>query len=509
MNVPIRTVLFTQLCKYDGQNTKILSVRDFHQIAGRAGRKGFDDQGTVVAQAPAHVVENLRNEQKAAGDPKKLKKLVKRKPPEKGYVPWTKETFEKLIKSEPETLQSRFQVTHGMLLQVLSRASGDGCREMATIIRKSHEAESTKKRIGRTAFQFFRSLVERKIIELAPLRVHVDLQEDFSLHHALSLYLVDTVALLDPEHPEFAFDVLTLVESILENPDLILRRQLDRIKTEKMAELKAEGMEFDQRIEELEKLEYPKPRREFIYDTFNAFAAKHPWVGQENIRPKSIAREMFEHFVSFPEYIREYDLHRAEGLLLRYLSETYKTLVQTVPEPLKTDEVLSMEDYFGSMLKSVDSSLIDEWEKLRSGKAFVPSSVAPSELDRPRDLFSDRKRLTVLIRNEVFRFVRALARENYSEALDCMLPNERWTEDSLKAAMEVYYSDHARILTDPNARAPKNLAVEEGRGQWTIRQTLIDPDGHNDWAVSFEMDVERSLAEFRPVLRLIAVEAVS
>ena len=152
------------------------------------------------------------------------------------------------------------------------------------------------------------------------LRVNVDLQDDFSMDHTLSLYLLERSRCSTATRPGYALDVLTLVESILENPESILRRQLDRLKDRQMAELKAEGMEYDQRMEELEKLEYPKPQREFVYETFNAFADRHPWVGQENIRPKSIAREMFENFRSFDEYVRDYDLQRVEGLLLRHLS---------------------------------------------------------------------------------------------------------------------------------------------------------------------------------------------
>ncbi|MES2963654.1 MAG: DUF3516 domain-containing protein, partial [Bdellovibrionota bacterium] len=115
VNIPIRTVLFTQLCKYDGEKTGILSVRDFHQISGRAGRKGFDDKGFVAAQAPVHVIENLKMEEKAKTDPKKAKKMVRSKPPERGFVMWTKDTFNKLISSRPEALESRFHVSHGML----------------------------------------------------------------------------------------------------------------------------------------------------------------------------------------------------------------------------------------------------------------------------------------------------------------------------------------------------------------------------------------------------------
>ncbi|PYQ49654.1 MAG: DUF3516 domain-containing protein, partial [Acidobacteria bacterium] len=323
INVPIRTVLFTRLCKFDGQKTAVLSARDFHQIAGRAGRKGFDDLGFVVAQAPEHVIENLKLDEKARDG----RKVV------------------------PERLVSRFEVSHGMLLNVLSRR-GDGCRAMQRLVRDSHESDRAKKTHFRRAWQLFRALLLRGIVEITPrteegsrLRVNVSLQEDFSMDQALSLYLLETIPLLEPDSEAHALGVLTLVESILEDPDLILRRQLDKLKDRKVAEMKAEGLDYDQRMAELEKLEHPKPLRDFVYATFNAFADRHPWVGEENIRPKSIAREMFEGFRSFADYVQEYDLERAEGLLLRHLNSAYKVLTQTVPDTVKTDAIREMELY--------------------------------------------------------------------------------------------------------------------------------------------------------------------
>ena len=320
INVPIRTVLFTKLCKFDGQKTGILSARDFHQIGGRAGRKGFDDIGWVVAQAPEHVVENLKLDEKSARDGRKV---VKRKPPDRNFVNWDKQTFARLIAAPPERLTSRFQVTHGMLLNVLSRP-GDGCRAMQQLIARSHESPKQKQAHIKRGWQLFRSLFERGIIEIFPkttdgayLRVNVELPENFSMDQTLSLYLLETIPSLDAAAPDYALNLITLVESILEDPDIVLRKQLDKLKAQKMAEMKMEGVEYQERIDELEKLEHPKPNREFVYSTFNAFADKHPWVGQENIRPKSIAREMFENFRSFADYIRDYELQRAEGLLLR------------------------------------------------------------------------------------------------------------------------------------------------------------------------------------------------
>jgi superfamily II RNA helicase len=521
INVPIRTVLFTRLCKFDGEKTAILSARDFHQIAGRAGRKGFDDRGWVVAQAPEHVVENLKLEGKAARDGKKM---VKRKPPEKNFVSWDKNTFLRLIAAEPERLTSRFQVSHGMLLNVLSR-KGDGCRAMQRLIAQSHETPKAKKGHVKRAWQLFRSLLDRRIIELMPrtdagsyLRVNVELQEDFSMNQTLSLYLIETISLLDPAAADYGLVLLSLVESILEDPDIILRKQLDKVKSQKMAEMKMAGVEYDERIEELEKLEYPKPNREFIYSTFNAFADKHPWVGQENIRPKSIAREMFETFRSFADYTRDYELPRAEGVLLRHLNSVFKVLAQTVPAKAKNEQVVEMELYLGSMIRQVDSSLLDEWEKMRDPnyREAVQAEVRPPGAEEAaRDITRDTKAFTGAIRNRIFAFLRGLINEQYEEALQQLDGNggndgEAWTAQRLETALAGYYQDHERICLDPNARNQRHSYVipSEDKQSWIVQQMLVDPEEANDWTAEFMVDLPASREKGEPVLRLKAIRSV-
>jgi hypothetical protein len=560
INVPIRTVLFTRLCKYDGQKTGILSARDFHQIAGRAGRKGFDDRGWVVVQAPEHVIENLKLAEKSARDGKKT---VKRQPPEKNFVNWDKNTFLRLISAPPERLTSRFQVTHGMLLNVLSR-NGDGCRAMQQLIARCHESPRQKQAHIKRAWQLFRSLLDRKIVEfieprssghksapssdaeggvrsaesdqsrLTPaatgqkIRVNIELQEDFSMDQALSLYLLDTIPLVDPQQPDYALVLLTLVESIVEDPDIILRKQLDRVKDEKMAQMKMEGIEYDQRMEELEKLEYPKPNQEFIYSTFNAFADRHPWVGQENIRPKSIAREMFESFRSFSDYIRDYELQRAEGVLLRHLNRVYKVLAQNVPDAAKNDQIREMELYLGSMIRQVDSSLLDEWEKMRDPsfqRAETKEVRPPGAEEAAQDITRDTKAFTAAIRNRIFIFLRGLVIADYEAALANLsvagradLPvsqdapqrvptdadGQPWTAERLRAVMEVYELEHERICLDPNARNARHTYVvpSEDKKSWRVQQMLVDPEEANDWVAEFEVDLARSRALGEPFLHL-------
>jgi superfamily II RNA helicase len=522
INVPIRTVLFTRLCKYDGQKTGILSARDFHQIGGRAGRKGFDDRGWVVAQAPEHVIENLKLAEKAARDGKKS---VKRQQPEKNFVNWDKNTFLRLIAAPPERLTSRFQVTHGMLLNVLSR-QGDGCRAMQQLIARCHETPRQKQAHIKRAWQLFRSLLERKIVEFIPpdetgrkLRVNVELQEDFSMDQALSLYLLDTIPLVNPEQPDYALVLLTLVESILEDPDIILRKQLDRVKDQKMAEMKMEGLDYDKRMEELEKLEHPKPNREFIYATFNAFADKHPWVGQENIRLKSIAREMFESFRSFGDYIRDYELQRAEGVLLRHLNRVYKMLTQNVPDLAKNDQVREMEVYLGAMIRQVDSSLLDEWEKMRDPnyQRAETKEVRPAGADEAaQDITRDAKAFTAAIRNRIFVFLRGWVIADYEAALaNLNSPNDAdgqpWTAERLRAAMEAYQADHDHLCLDPNARNARHTYIvpTEDKARWRVQQMLVDPEGDNDWVAEFVVDLAQSRATREPFLQLCRIGSLT
>jgi superfamily II RNA helicase len=513
VNIPIRTVLFTRLCKYDGEKTSILSVREFQQIAGRAGRKGFDDQGFVVAQAPEHVIENLRLEGKAGGDPVKLKRIVRKKPPEKGYVHWDRATFDRLVASQPEPLVSRFRVSHGMLLEVLQRPreDGGGCREVARIIHRSHERRAQRRIFGREARAMFESLVGAGIVEMEEgtarsknVRVHVDLQEDFSLHHALSLWLVDTVDRLDRESPTYALDVMTLVESILEDPDFVLRQQLEVLKKAKLAELKMAGVEYEQRVEELEKMEHPKPLRELVYETFNAFAREHPWVRGDDVRPKSIAREMFERFMDFNEYVREYELGRAEGTLLRYLSDAYKALLQTVPAPAKTPEVEEIEVFLRAMVRAVDSSLLDEWERMRSGTQAAPlMGPGPHETDLgDSDVTRDERGFTVLVRNAMFQLLRALSRKDWALAASLVTGIE---PSALEQALAPFFAEHASIRLDPQARAPAKTRIEVKDGVWDVVQVISDDAGDDDWAIFASVDLAASASAGKPAVHVARI----
>lgn len=526
VNVPLRTVVFTKLCKFDGQKTGILTVRDFKQISGRAGRKGYDNIGYVVAQAPEHVVENIQLERKAAGDVKKLKKLVKRKPPEKGYVPWDKTTFERLIDSAPEKLVSRFQVSYGLLLNVLSRPS-DGCNAMRMLIRKSHETEVTKQNLRKLSFKMFRSLVEKHIVEFEnessgsarkSLKVNVSLQEDFSLNHALAIYLVDAIKPIDPFTETFVFELLSYVEAIIEDPEPILQKQRDLQRDIKNAELKQAGVEFDERIAQLENVEYPKPNAEAIYASFNDFLKNHPWLAGDNISPKSIVREMYEMFMSFDEYIRHYGILRVEGMLLRYLSDVYKVLVQTVPAYLKTEAVYELESYLKGMIQSVDSSLLDEWERLKNPDAvakIISANDSATAALQQADITLDKRAFIVLIRNSVFHLLKALDRQDVQSVLEIVQPQSKdgtikWQHDTLTAAWTPFLAARERVTISQDIRRHIYCQIDpsiDGK-TYQIRQTLLDPQDNNDWQLSATVDIRASAENARVIMHLDSIESI-
>jgi hypothetical protein len=503
-------VLLTKLCKYDGARTRVLSVRDFQQIAGRAGRKGFDEQGSVVAQAPEHVIDNLVQRAKAAGDARKLRKLRPRKPPERGYAHWDRSTFDRLRTAEPEPLVSRFAVSHAMLLQVFGRPEGNGCRAVRDLIRRSHEPRARQRRHLRTAWAMFRSLLDADIVALEGGRVTVntDLQSDFSLNHALSVYAVEAIQALDPVEDDYALVVLSILESILETPWIVIRRQLDVLKRRLLAELKAQGVEYEERIAELEKVEHPMPEAELIRATFAEFARHHPWVGADDVMPKSIARELYETGSCFRDYVKDYGLQHYEGVLLRYLTNAYRVLVQNVPERAKTTEVCDLTEWLGEEVRAVDASLIDEWERLSDPARAVAPPPEPELPEAPEDITANPHAFLVQIRNAVWRVVQALARRDYARAamlLGSDAEEARWNAATLEQVFAGYWEEYDQLRTDPVARNPRYLEVQKQPTDWQLRQILVDPEHHLAWSLQIRVDLPASQAAGEPMLQLVEV----
>ena len=521
VNVPIRTVLFTQLCKYDGSTTRLLSNREFQQISGRAGRRGFDDEGHVWVQAPIHWIENRRANAKVAADPSRKKKLVRKKPPGRGYAHWNEETFEKLVGGSPEPLDSSFDITHQMVLNVLSRP-GDGGADLRRLLTDNHETRKRQRGHIRKAIGMYRSLRDAGVIEELPepddlgrlVRIGVDLQDDFALHQPLSLFAMEVIPELgaggsDSSPEEHALDVLSVVESVLENPGVILAAQVNRLKTELVTRLKMEGVEYEERMERLAEVRPPRPLAEFLYGTFDVFRAHHPWVGSENVQPKSIAREMYETGFNFRQYIEHHGLKRSEGVVLRYLTQAYKALVQNVPEAEKTGHLVDLEAWLGETVRQIDSSLIDEWEKIRNpDPAHVPASEA-SEPERP-DVTRSTRAFRVMVRNEVFRWLQLLVRRSTDDmtvlAEVPAVGDTPWTAVAIGEAIAPYWDDHAVLPTDSHARGGEFFVLEAGGSDWwPVTQTIADPAGFHEWVLEGRVDLAASREEGRAVVLLGAI----
>lgn len=515
VNIPIRTVLFTKLCKFDGEKVGILTVREFQQIAGRAGRKGFDDEGSVVAQAPEHVIENIKIDRKKDSDPKKHKNLQRAKPPTKGYVHWDRTTFDRLVASRPEELIARFSVSHGMLVDLLDSpdtGKRGGYGAMLGLIERAFISERDKRRERKHAPLLFRSLRRAGIIELTPrsngkrgklAAVSKNLQRDFSLNHALSLWLVDFVQVMSETRETesgYALDVLSAVEAVLESPRAILERQTDKLKGEKLAEMKAAGMEYEERMAELDKVEHPKPNAELIYETFDAFTKSHPWASMENVRPKSIARDMFERYATFDEYVREYDLSRMEGVLLRYLSDAVKTLEQGVPANDKNEDLDGIYWFLRDEVRGVDSSLLDEWEGRLKGTKHV-AKVATVEA--PPRLADDPKALLVRVRKDLHRLLKLLSTRKLDEASRALANASEWPPARIEAAIAPYFEDKRTLLVHHEARKAEFTTLKQTQDAvWDAWQTMVDPEGDNDWAVEAFVDLSGDVDEAGPILQL-------
>ncbi len=493
INVPIRTVVFTALSKYDGQRVRLLKAREFHQIAGRAGRAGFDTVGNVVVEAPEHVVENEKALAKAGDDPKKRRKVVRKKPPE-GSIGWGKPTFERLVEAEPEPLTSSFHVSHTMLLNVIGRP-GDAFTAMRKLLEDNHEDRPAQRRHIRRAIAIYRALLAAGVVEKLDepdetgrsIRLTVDLQLDFALNQPLSPLALATIELLDREDPSYALDVLSVIESTLEDPRQVLSAQQHKARGEAIQGMKAEGIEYDDRMVLLEEVTHPKPLAELLNAAYETYRRGHPWVADYHLSPKSVARDMYERAMTFVEYVSFYQLARSEGMVLRYLADAYKALRQTVPEEAKTEELGDLQEWLGELVRQVDSSLLDEWEKLTN----PTDEPEQPEDERVPAVTTNVRAFRVLVRNALFHRVQLAARKRYFE-LGELDGDSGWDADEWREALEPYFELHDEIGTGPDARGPKYLIVSEQADHWEVRQIFADPAGDLDWGFTAEVDLAAS-----------------
>jgi superfamily II RNA helicase len=493
INVPIRTVLFTALSKYDGTRTRLLMAREFHQIAGRAGRAGFDTMGRVVVQAPEHVIENSKALAKAGDDPKKRRKVVRRKPPE-GMVSWGQPTFERLVTAEPEPLRSSFAVSHAMLLNVISRP-GNAFASMKHLLTDNHEEPGARRRHVSRAIAIYRALLAGGVVERLDspddegrwVRLTVDLQEDFALNQPLSPLALAAIGLLDRSSTDYPLDALSVIESTLDDPRQVLSAQLFKARGEAVAAMKAEGIEYEERMDLLEAVTYPRPLADVLEAAYNIYRQGHPWVADHALSPKSVARDMFERAMTFAEYVSFYGLARSEGLVLRYLADAYKAMRQTVPEEAKTEELADLIEWLGELVRQVDSSLIDEWERLRN----PVEEAAHLAADKPPAVTGNKRAFRVLVRNALFRRVELAALRRWEE-LGELDGDDGFDAETWATALAQYFAEHDDIGTGANARGPGLLILDEQPGTWEARQIFDDPAGDHDWGFSATIDLDAS-----------------
>ncbi|WP_328911927.1 MULTISPECIES: DEAD/DEAH box helicase [unclassified Streptomyces] len=511
VNVPIRTVLFTALTKYDGQRVRVLRAREFHQIAGRAGRAGFDTAGFVEAQAPEYVIENEKALAKAGDDPKKRRKVVRKKAPE-GFVGWSQGTFEKLIASDPEPLTSRFRVTHTMLLSVIARP-GNAFDAMRHLLEDNHEDRRSQLRHIRRAIAIYRSLVAGGVVERLDepdaegriVRLTVDLQQDFALNQPLSTFALASFELLDPDSPSYALDMVSVVESTLDDPRQILAAQQNKARGDAVAAMKADGVEYEERMERLQEVGYPKPLEELLMHAYGVYRKSHPWVGDHPLSPKAVVRDMYERAMTFAEFTSYYELARTEGIVLRYLASAYKALEHTVPDDLKSEDFQDLTAWLGELVRQVDSSLLDEWEQLANPEEESAEEAA-ERADQVKPVTANSRAFRVLVRNALFRRVELAALEKYHQ-LGELDAESGWDADRWADAMDAYWDEYDDLGTGPDARGPKLLLIEEQpeHGLWRVRQTFADPNGDHGWGLSAEVDLAASDEEGRAVIRLTDV----
>jgi len=506
INVPIRTVVFTALSKYDGSKTRLLQAREFHQIAGRAGRAGFDTSGRVVVQAPEHVIENEKALAKAGDDAKKRRKVVRKKPPQ-GFVSWGQPTFERLVAADPEPLTSSFRVSHAMLLNVIARP-GDAFTAMRHLLTDNHEDRAAQRQHIHQAIAIYRALLAGGVVErLAEpdaegrqVRLTVDLQFDFALNQPLSPLALAAIDLLDRDAPDYPLDVVSAIEATLDNPRTVLSAQQFRARGEAVAQMKADGLDYDTRMDRLESVTHPRPLADLLEAAYGMYRRGHPWVADYELAPKSVVRDMYERAMTFVEYVGFYGLSRSEGLVLRYLADAYKALRQTVPDEAKTEELTDLIEWLGELVRQVDSSLLDEWEQLRD-----PSGVlATGEPSRPPAVTGNPRAFRVLVRNALFRRVELAALGHYAE-LGELDADAGWDAAAWEAAVEPYFGVHDEIGTGPDARGPALLIIDEGAQAWTVRQIFDDPAGDHDWGFSAEVDLAASAEAGQAVLRVTEV----
>ena len=502
INVPIRTVLMTGLAKFDGQRQRILKSREFHQIAGRAGRAGYDTEGTVVVEAPEHEIENAKERRRIGDDPKRLKKL-KKKSAREGEVSWSEKTFARLTEAEPEQLTSQFRVSNSMLLNVLAR-HGNGYDHMRHLLRDNHDNRSKQNKDILTALDLFRGLVDSGVVKKStkgldiygrPYHLVRELPRDFALNQPLGPFALAALSLLDPEAETYNLDVISVFEAILDDPRQVLIAQQKQRRGEEIAALKADGVDYTDRMNIVEDITWPKPLEELLEQAYDTFAETNAWVKEFELRPKSVVRDMLENAMPFSDLVATYGLARSEGVILRYLTDTWRTLKQSIPDEYNTPELEDIVVWLGELIRQVDSSLVDEWAQMAGEDSPIDQDTVDRELAfgvvDPTALTANRRAFTIMVRNYMFRLVQLFAlekEERLAELLDYLdeVPD-------FGAILDDYFDEYDDIDSGPEARGPEffRLGDTDSRA-WSVRQIIKDPDGDHAYQFVATVDLDAS-----------------
>ena len=513
INVPIHTVVLTALTKFDGYRMRRLRAREFHQIAGRAGRSGFDTEGMVIAEAPEHDIENAKLMAKAGDDPKKLRRIKKKKPPE-GFVTWNKQTFERLIETQPETLQPRLRITHSMVLSMVEQG-GDARAHVSELIAASLQTDEEKLKLNARADEIFTTLIDSGVVvraEVPPApdapvdaeaevdyALTVDLPEDFALDQPLSPFLLAALELLDPESETYTLDLISMVEATLEDPKQVLRAQERAERDRAMAAMKADGIDYEERLERLQEVTYPKPLEEMLAGAFAQYCAEVPWANDYELSPKSVLRDMLESASDFKGYVQKLKIARSEGILLRYLAEAYRSLDRTVPTAKRNERLDDIVSWLGFMVRSVDSSLVDAWEA--AGDPAALDIAPPTAADQ---VVADRRGVTLLVRNALFRRV-TLAACDHADQLGDLDADFGMTEARWQRALDAYHKEHEEILTDGDARSTAMFSIDEIDEQtahvWHVHQIFADESADHDFGIMADLDLDATQEEGEAVFK--------
>ena len=502
INVPIRTVVMTGLAKYDGTRQRILKSREFHQIAGRAGRAGYDTEGTVVVEAPEHEIENVKLRRKAGDDPKKRKKLRK-KSARDGEVSWSEDTFNRLTTAEPEELTSQFSVSNSMLLNVVARP-GDGYEHMRHLLRTNHDSRAKQNRDILTAVDLFRGLINAGVVErtpdspaFRPYTLTRELDRDFALNQPLSPFALAFLTILDPDSDTYALDVISTFEAILDDPRQLLQAQQSAARGEEIAALKADGVDYTERMALIEDVTYPKPLADELDEAFDTFCQGNPWAKEFELAPKSVVRDMIEHAMTFSDLIATYGLARSEGVVLRYLTDAWRTLSHSIPEANMNEELEDIIVWLGELIRQVDSSLIDEWAHMADEDSPIDQATLDRELafgvEDPNALTANRRAFTIMVRNTFFRLAELFALEKereLDEMFDYLDPD---TRPDFPAGMDDYFDEYDDVDTGPDARGPEYFRLGDTTGRtWEVTQILKDPEDDNAFQFHGVVDLDAS-----------------